>query len=156
MQINSDGQYADFKGRVYYSNLTARQYAPQCRQIIHQLKHHTANKSLDHFLSLNFYNEGQALFFRIVTRYKHPHKVNGVDAHEYEIGYVGRNFETAKEYMLDNIPNIRAWKYKIDSTSHHEVNTENMQTALVPKKSKYNKFWERIRDFFSPNKKFIP
>ena len=125
MRINSDGQYADFKGRVYYSNLTARQYAPQCRQIIHQLKHHTANKSLDHFLSLNFYNEGQALFFRIVTRYKHPHKVNGVDAHEYEIGYVGRNFETAKEYMLDNIPNIR--KLSCSPWSKKESFAEQLQ-----------------------------
>ena len=156
MRINTDSQSVDFKGRVYYSNLTARQYAPQCRQIIHQLKHHTVNKSLDHFLSLNFYNERQALFFRIVTRYKHPHKVNGVDTHEYEIAYAGRNFEDAKEYMLDNIPNIRNWKYKIDSTSHHEVNTENMQTTLVSQKSKYTNLWKRIRASFYPDKKFIP
>ena len=49
---NSDNRVS-FKGRVYYANYTARDYAPKYREIIHQLKHTVANNELSHYIYLD-------------------------------------------------------------------------------------------------------
>ena len=134
---NSDN-IIPFNGRVYYANKTARDCAPQYREIIHQLKHYTANKELSHYIYLNQYEKDKLFSMNIVTKYEHEKKVGGFDAHTLENIYIGNDFNKAKIYFLNGIKKINSWKKTIDMTNSHECNS----TDLTPKKTS---IWTKLR-----------
>lgn len=121
MDVSSSRNNVSSKGRVYYGNKTAQKIAPQYRDIIHQLKHHTANKDLTHHIYINKFHDSKAFSMNIITSYKHPRKVGGFDEHVLEQGYCGIDFGKGKKYLLKQIKKIPSWKSNIDLTLSHEV-----------------------------------
>lgn len=140
MLICNSDNIVSSKGRVYYANKAARDYAPKYREIIHQLKHHTANNELSHHIYLNRFKEDNAFCMNIVTKYEHDKKVGGFDAHILEDIYVGNDFSKAKTYFLDKIKKINSWKNNIDMTSSHENNNIDFS-------HKRSSIWTKIRKF---------
>lgn len=120
MDVSCSKNNISSKGRVYYGNNLAREYAPKYRSIIHNLKHHTANKDLTHHIYINKSQGSKAFSMNIVTSYKHPRKVGGVDEHVLEQGYRGIDFRKGKKYLLKQIKKISSWKSNIDLTLPHE------------------------------------
>ena len=127
-----------FQGRVYYTNKTARDYAPKYREIIHQLKHHTANNELRHHIYLNKFKKTKVFYMNIVTKYEHEKKVGGFNSHTLENLYFGNDFCDAKTYFLNEIKKINSWKKTIDMTS----SSENNNIDLKPQKTS---LWTKIR-----------
>lgn len=139
MKILTSENNISFNGRVYYANQTARQYAPQYREIIHKLKHYTANKELSHKIYLNKMQD-ETFYMSILTGYKHLGKVDGFDKHELEYAYLGKDFNLAKIYFLDKIKEINSWKKGIDLFKTTETN------KIMD--SKKNSFLDKIKTIF--------
>lgn len=136
-----------FKGKVYYTNKTARKYAKEYRNIIHTLKHHTSNNALEHFISLNFYNKNKFVVFRLNTQYKHPYKIGGTDIHSHEITYVGDSLKKGIGYIQENLPAIKDWKREIDLTQHHDA----QHKVIHKSKKSQNNIFDKIKNFFTKN-----
>ena len=141
MDVSNSKNNISSKGRVYYGNNLAREYAPQYRDIIHQLKHHTANKDLTHNVYINKSQGSKAFSMNIITSYKHPRKVGGVDEHVLEQGYSGIDFRKGKKYLLKQIKKIPSWKSNIDLTLSHDVPDIDIKPV---KKS----FFDKIKKIF--------
>ena len=141
MDVSSSRNNVSSKGRVYYGNNLAREYAPKYRSIIHNLKHHTANKDLTHHIYINKSQGSKAFSMNIVTSYKHPRKVDGVDEHVLEQRYVGIDFKKAKKYLLKQIKKIPSWKSNIDLTLSHDAPDIDIKPV---KKS----FFDKIKKIF--------
>lgn len=138
MRISSSDRDCSFQGRVYYANKTAELYAPKYREIIHQLKHYTANKELSHHIFLDRFKSDEGFYMKIVTKYEHEKKVGGVDAHILENAYIGNDFSKAKLYFLNNMNEINSWKRIIDMTHSHENDS-------IDFKHKGISIWTKIR-----------
>lgn len=150
MKIQQYKNSPHFKGKVYFANKTARDYAKEYRNIIHILKHHTVNNTIDHFVSLSFYNNKRNVLFRVNTQYKHPYKIGGVDMHEHQIIYVGRNFQKGIKYITQNVETIGDWKRNIDLTMHHESNANYIASDIFPRrKSIKNNIIDKFKILFS-------
>ena len=150
MEIKQNKYSQNFKGKVYFTNKTAREYAKEYRNIIHTLKHHTANNTIDHFISLNFYNNKRNVLFLVNTQYKHPYKIGGVNMHEHQITYVGRNFQNGIKYIAQNLETIGEWKRNIDLTMQHEQNLKHHAGDIFThRKSKKNNILDRIKAYFA-------
>lgn len=134
--FNSDN-IVSFKGRVYYANKLSRDYAPKYRDILHQLKHNTANNELSHHIYLNQFKADKAFCMKIVTKYVHEKRVDGFDTHELEHIYVGNDLGNAKAYFLDKIKKINSWKKSID-----KINSQEGNNTLTPKMTSV---WTKIR-----------
>ena len=144
MDVSSSRNNVSSKGRVYYGNNLAREYAPKYRSIIHNLKHHTANKDLTHHIYINKSQGSKAFSMNIVTSYKHPRKVDGVDEHVLEQRYVGIDFKKAKKYLLKQIKKIPSWKSNIDLTLSHDAPDIDIKPV---KKSFFDKIKKKIFRF---------
>ena len=140
MKINAEKNNFSSKGLVYYANKTAREAAPKYREIIHNLKHHTANKDLSHYIYINKFQDEKGFSMNIVTKYKHPQKVDGYDEHIYETVYCGNNFQKAKEYFVSEIKKINPWKREIDLVSHQEAEALSKEEKLS--------LWDKFKAFF--------
>lgn len=123
-----------FAGRILFANKESYNNFIGNRKQINQLKHHSGNKNLTHFIQ---YDKD---FFVITTTFEHARKLDDTTSHVLSEVRRPPNKGRLSRIVNNYINKVRIWQSEINRMPNHP-NTE----YKAPKK---RNFLEKIIEFF--------